>query len=532
MKKTLGILVLAFAVLMSIPWLVPHTGVLALVGFVPLLFADYLADKSGMRRFWIWHYLAFVLWNAFTTYWVCNATVGGGIFAVLANALQMSLVFGLFRFSKKKLPGVLPYILLAAMWIAWERQYFAAQISWPWLTLGNAFAGSTRTVQWYEWTGSLGGSLWIWAVNLSVFGLLVSIGEGRTAAWNKFRKAVTAAGAFLLLLGPIVTSAVIYGTREEKSEGRVDVLIAQPNFDPYQKFTSMTQAEQTSVLLDLYAPAMEEREGRVLLLAPETFTSDIILNNVAASPTWNRFQLFLRNHPGADLLFGASTYETFATRSAPSPLARPYGDGWIESRNSAFITDASGREEVFHKSKLVVGVEKMPYPRLLGKLDDALGGVMGRCVEQDSVSLLHLQDGTPLGCAICYESVYGEYCTDYVKAGAKFLTVITNDAWWGDTPGYRQHLNYSCLRAIELRRDIARCANTGISAFISQRGEILDSSQWWEQDLLQGNVNLNSEQTFFVRYGDITGRVCTLVFLLLALLCLVRTVSGVFRRER
>ena len=317
MKKTLGILVLAFAVLMSIPWLVPHTGVLALVGFVPLLFADYLADKSGMRRFWIWHYLAFVLWNAFTTYWVCNATVGGGIFAVLANALQMSLVFGLFRFSKKKLPGVLPYILLAAMWIAWERQYFAAQISWPWLTLGNAFAGSTRTVQWYEWTGSLGGSLWIWVVNLSVFGLLVSIGEGRTAAWNKFRKAVTAAGAFLLLLGPIVTSAVIYGTREEKSEGRVDVLIAQPNFDPYQKFTSMTQAEQTSVLLDLYAPAMEEREGRVLLLAPETFTSDIILNNVAASPTWNRFQLFLRNHPGADLLFGASTYETFATRSAP-----------------------------------------------------------------------------------------------------------------------------------------------------------------------------------------------------------------------
>ena len=142
-------------VLMSLPWLVPHTGFLALFGLVPLLLMEELAFRGGRRRFWLWHYGVFVLWNAATTFWVCNATVGGGIFAVLANALQMSVVFGIFHFSRRKLKGFLPYALLAALWIAWERWYFGTQISWPWLVLGNAFARSTRLVQWYEYTGTL-----------------------------------------------------------------------------------------------------------------------------------------------------------------------------------------------------------------------------------------------------------------------------------------------------------------------------------------------------------------------------------------
>ena len=104
------------------------------------------------------------------------------------------------------------------------------------------------------------------------------------------------------------------------------------------------------------------------------------------------------------------------------------------------------------------------------------------------------------------------------------MTIITNDAWWGNTPGYRQHLNFARLRAIELRRDIARCGNTGISAFIDQRGEILSQSDWWTRQVISGQINLNSEQTAFVRHGDIVGRVCTLVFLLLAAFLLVRLI--------
>ena len=121
-------LTIASAILMSIPYLIPHCGPFALIGLVPLLCMDRIATLGGTRRVWIYHYCCFVLWNAITTFWVCNATVGGGIFAIFANAFQMSLIFGLFRLSKKKFSGALPYIFLMVMWIAWERFYFDAEI--------------------------------------------------------------------------------------------------------------------------------------------------------------------------------------------------------------------------------------------------------------------------------------------------------------------------------------------------------------------------------------------------------------------
>ena len=114
MKTRLLILSLLSAVLLSLPWLVPHTGALALVGFVPLLVADWIADRERVKGFWLYALLTFVVWNALTTFWVCNATLGGGIFAIVANALQMALVWVIFRFSKRYLAGAVPYVLLVA----------------------------------------------------------------------------------------------------------------------------------------------------------------------------------------------------------------------------------------------------------------------------------------------------------------------------------------------------------------------------------------------------------------------------------
>ena len=171
-------------------------------------------------------------------------------------------------------------------------------------------------------------------------------------------------------------------------------------------------------------------------------------------------------------------------------------------------------------------MEKTPYPAIFCKIDDLLGGVMGRCIGQDEISLLNVRYGRgesiPVGCAVCYESVYGEYYTDYIRKGAKTMTIITNDAWWGNTPGYRQHLSYASLRAIETRRAIARCANTGISAIISPSGEIIQPTPWWEPAVIEGEIPLRDDITFFVLHGDITGRLCTFMFCLLLLALGVR----------
>ena len=527
-------LVLLFAVMMSVPYLIPHTGVLSLFGLIPLLCMERIATMLQKKRIWIYHYSAFVLWNAITTFWVCNATVGGGLFAVFANSLQMSVVFGLFRWSKRKLKGTLPYIFLAVTWIAWERFYFDAEISWPWLVLGNSFARTTWAVQWYEITGTLGGSLWVWACNLGLFGLMISLSDGSWWNFNIKAKSAAVTGYLAILILPFIVSGQIEKKYEDSMTApeMLQTVIIQPNIDPYNKFQALTQDQQNAIFLNQATEELSHRKNDttaspLLLLAPETFTGDIIVGQYDRSLTWRRFTSFLKDYPNVNLLFGASSYDYIRSSLKPSHTARKVGNGvWLESHNSALMTDGTERTEIFHKSKLVVAVEHTPYPAVFCRIDDMLGGVMGRCTGQEEISLLNIQstDGQsiPIGCAVCYESVYGEYYTDYIRKGARAMTIITNDAWWGDTPGYRQHLSYASLRAIETRRAIARCANTGISAIISPSGKIVSETGWWTPAVLEGSIPLRDDITFFVAHGDITGRLCTFLFVLLLLALLVR----------
>lgn len=558
MKKE-KILIWSLAVLsgllLSLPYLVPHCGFVALFAFIPLLCADRIATLSGFRRLWLPVWTAFLVWNTVTTFWVCNATVGGGITAIVLNSLQMLAVWGLYRLSRRSFNGSLPYIFFAAAWIAWEKAYFAVDISWPWLTLGNAFARSVYMVQWYDTLGSLGGSLWVWASNLLIFGLLTALSDGRWAGFgprgfNRKARLAYMLGLALTIFGPLAWSLVKWYTPDEVPQRKLDVLVAQPNIDPYHKFVQMSRREQDELLESQLIPALDEYKeqmfsdslwrGResvpgMLILAPETFTSYVFTNSPEESSTLNRFKNLLKDCPGVNMIVGASSYSIIASGDRPSHTARTYGDGlWIESHNSAIMIDGSGRNQFFHKNKLVVAVEMLPYPVVFDPIDRALGGVMGRCIGQGRVSNLDYvaedADGrtvkVPVGCAICYESVYGDYCRDYILKGAKALTIITNDAWWGDTPGYRQHLSYASLRAIETRRWIGRCGNTGISGLIDDKGRIVEKGPWWEKATLRFALPLKEEITPFVRYGDVTGRICTWTFILLLAAMIVKTLTG------
>ena len=511
---------LAFAALMSLPWLVPHTGWTALIGLLPLLVMERLATEYKVKRFWWWHYGTFVLWNAVTTWWIGEATVAGAVFAVLANALQMSVVFGSFRWVKRRTAGVLPYLYLVTAWIAWERYYLTgAQISWPWLVLGNAFADTTGLVQWYSVLGTLGGSLWIWSSNLALFGIMVALSDGRMARWNAKARVSAFTGALLTVFGPMIWSACL---RFQEEGTPLQVVIGQPNYDPYEKRGAVPREKQDHEFLSLLEKADWSQDRPTLALAPETFTRGVYTDAIPQHETFLRFQEFLRRHPQASILYGAIAYEPHLSHAAPDPCAYdlgPEADGrhrWIMAHNSAILTDTTGRYSIYHKSKLVVGTELTPYPALFIPLERFLlgGPVMGKDIGQKEISCLDMS-GVPIGTAVCYESVYGEFCTGYVRKGAQLIAVITNDAWWGDSPGYRQHLNYSRLRAIETRRWVARCGNTGVSAIIDPCGRILDRTPWWEPTILQGSVQLLQGESFFVRYGDMVGRVSVFLFLLL-----------------
>ena len=536
-NKTLALLMVLFTALISLPYLVPHLGFLSLVALVPLLCAERIATMVGKKRFFWWYFAAFLAFNLATTWWVCKATVGGGLFASFYSALFMSAIFAVFRVARKRFSGIVPYIFLAASWIAWERFNLThAQLSWPWLILGNAFGRSVSLVQWYEITGALGGSLWVWLSNIAVFSLLVSLSDGRWWRWNTKARVAAIVSTVLVTLGPAIASEIRFATYEERSDaGTLDVVLAQSNFDPWHKLHYTPQSEQNAQVIGLFEKHLHSRENSdslLLMLIPESFSSDIWLNDPEAAPTWRSFSALAASQANANLIFGASTHEAFRRASAPSPLARQMKDGtWYQSYNTAFITDGAAYTDHRNKCKLVVGAESTPYPKIFAPIDDMLGGLMGRCVPDRQARCFEIrgrgEDDRRLrtGVAICYESIYPELCKQYVDDGAQMLSVITNDGWWGDTPGYRQHFSYSRLRAIELRRDVARCANTGISGFINQRGDVVSQSGWWVPDVLESKVNLSSEKTFFATYGDIVGRVCTFVCLMLLALLIVKTIT-------
>ena len=164
----------------------------------------------------------------------------------------------------------------------------------------------------------------------------------------------------------------------------------------------------------------------------------------------------------------------------------------------------------------------LPYPdklAFLSELSIDLGGMVGSLGTQSTRSVFSIEGGgvAPI---VCYESVFGEYVAEYVQRGATLLGVITNDGWWGDTPGYRQHYSYSRLRAIETRRYLARAANTGISGFIDPRGKDLATLGWDMRGWLRATLHQRTDVTFSVRYGEYLGRIGSFISILLALVAL------------
>src|SRR5690606_32905513 len=175
------------------------------------------------------------------------------------------------------------------------------------------------------------------------------------------------------------------------------------------------------------------------------------------------------------IVSGATLLKHYAT-TPTSPTAREYNNtvAWYDVYNAAIMVNRHDSIPDYYKSKLVAGVEMMPFSNFLkpalGNTISQMGGTSGSLGYQNHREIFTSADGKfKVAQLICWESDFGEYVTDYVKKEANLLFIITSDEWWGDSPGFIQHLHYARLRAIENRRSIARSANTGVSCFINQR---------------------------------------------------------------
>lgn len=512
MSRKLAAAILA-AILLSVGWL-GLSGLPLLIAFVPLLWISDRAEAS--RRGWWsvfgWAALTFVLWNAMTVWWIWNATPVGPIAATLASTTLNMLAFMLFHTISKKASKALAYTTLVAAWITTEYWYTTGEFSWPWLILGNGFSHDVWAVQWYEYTGVFGGSLWVLLGNILLFETLRRPTRQRIAAL---------AGIVLL---PLAASVAIRCSWRQPDEGTVRVAILQPNVDCYDKFHGDEERQQRNIIDLLEATP---RDAQFILL-PETAVPGYywepalseFSGETAPGAFWQELADTLRSRcPEALLLTGANTLVRYEPDTQSPTARRNRLDGsYYDIFNTAVGLDSAGRVQLHHKGRLVIGVENTPtwIFDMLRFLVIDLGGTLGQ-IGKGTHGTAFDHAATQVGPAICYEGLYGDFYGDFVRRGAAFMAIISNDGWWGDTPGYRHLFTISRLRAVEHRRAIARSANTGMSGFIAADGSVGETLGWEERGILTADVPLNTRMTFYTRYGDYIARIAEYVLLLCVL---------------
>ncbi len=502
-RKRVLLYCLASAVLLSLPWY-GVTGMTLPVALVPLLMVSegYPAGRRGFRAMIKWAGGTMAVWAAATTWWVVYAAWIGAVMSVIISFTLFDGILVAYHWASKRVPRYVAYILLIAGWISMELLYTNGELSFPWLTLGNGFASDIALVQWYDTTGVFGGSLWVLLANVLFF-----------EAWRRKNKRTAIAGLAAVLI-PVCVSLVKYYTYRE--QGRPVVITAvQPNINPYTTRIRLSPEEQTDLMLRLAGQA--PRDASFVIFPESAVYETVVENSFEQDRNIRKFTRFIAAaYPNTMFITGASTRYYYMPGEKLSPTVRYDGrnDLYYDFYNTAIAMDSSGVVDVYHKARLVVGAERMPFFNLLKKMDFLvvdLGGVTGQ-LGYDPDRKVFTSDGVGIGAAICWEGVFGQYYSGFVKEGADVMAIISNDGWWENTQGHKQLFRLSQLRAIESRRAIARSANTGVSGFINQRGNAIEKVGWDVRAAVTATILTNDKLTFYTRYGDYIARISVLVF--------------------
>jgi apolipoprotein N-acyltransferase len=510
----------------------PHTGSftpLVFVALVPLLQLrkHLLSQAKYALALFLWTYLTFLFWNIGSTWWVANASLSGAVLAFSVNALLMTLVFLLWSRLERKSNIPYKFWLLIPLWLLFEFGHQRWDLSWPWLTLGNYFSIRTGWIQWYEWTGTLGGSAWVLFINISMFKVLEQYKEVR----KRNLQLILTIGT---LVFPIICSQLLLVFAiPTLSPKTLNAVVVQPNVDPYnEKFTAEASNEKfTDSILALANRHVTPNTD--LVLAPETaLPLSFLEDNLERFAFGQTLIQQVQKWQGVNLLIGASTAQLFDHKNSVASMPLPYEQRWFENYNSSLlltknqVASNAGPQTpkvnitYVHKSKLVPGVELIPFASYLPFLsaiaieNGGTSGTLGTETEPKIVNIkqmvksesgnaqLSKQQTIPIAPIICYESIYGDFVRKQVQQGAQLLCILTNDGWWGDTPGYKQHFGFARLRAIETRRWVLRSANTGTSGSIDPSGKIIKKTPYWVNIAFTQEVQLRTDQTFYVKHGD------------------------------
>ncbi len=505
-KYTLAGLSVISGILSGLAWTSWCSGLVLLVSFVPFfLIENYLYENP--KRFstnacFIYLLPGFVIFSIITMGWMRVASLTGAICVIMGLSFLMAFVTWLAHVARIRAGNTIGILAMITFWLTYEYASLNINIVSPWINLGNGLSKDILFIQWYEMTGTGGGSLWILSSNIFLTIFLVN------TITKKKKNFLYLIVWLTIIIIPSAFSIYRYNTIIPNNKNGSEIVIVQPNTDPYtEKFTIPFEVQLAKVM-DLAKSQISDKTDWVI--TPETTIDDPANLDALGDDKYIKiFQGLTLHNPAINIVTGLVTYKLYPEMKEPPTASARKTDAsglYYDHFNSAVRIDSGNSFEVYHKSKLVPGIE-MQFStgpgRLIARMLPYLGGTKwGYGMQEERVAFTHSSSGMKIAPVICYESVFGKFVTDYVKKGAQAIFIITNDGWWKNTNGYKQHLSFASLRAIETRRQVARSANTGVSCIIDIRGRRTMETRWWEKDVIKGEIYPETGITVYVKYGD------------------------------
>ncbi|MEO1021788.1 MAG: apolipoprotein N-acyltransferase [Bacteroidota bacterium] len=456
-------------------------------------------------------YIGFVTWNVITTYWLMMASVFAGIAAILANSAIMTIPIcvGIYV-SRTRSSPYLVSLLQAAAWVSYEYLHHHWDLAWPWLAIGNGWANHISLIQYISITGHLGVSFWVVLVAALTVQLIKSPSTARSLAV-----------VGMLIFFPLI-SMVMWSTKEVASNGGyTSATVIQPNHDSYQDLSGFESL--TAQISSLYSITDSIRtDSTQLIVWPENAIDRAI------SPNTVRTRRFIDSAQSwqAGFIMGSGFIQNYTPENQPTVVRGENRRGPFNVFNVALYVTDTGEFSTYKKAKLVPIVERFPFLPMLTRLDVYgwidWGSFAGFGRGNDSNNMEMDTFITPG--LVCYDSVYPSWVREFVSKEADFITIITNDGWWGNTSGHHQHFAYARLRAIEFDRWIVRSANNGISGVIDSKGNIHKKTDYWVRTGFNFNVPHSDSVTFYAQFGDWFSYLC--------LVLTAMTWPGMYVRDR
>ena len=479
------------------------TGFIASVAMVPFFF--FMKEKrvwEAMRG----GYIVGVIWAAGTLYWIGWATVIGLVGAMIWLGLPFAFFAGAQSWLEKRW-GMWSYAFAPLVWTCVEIVFSWGPMGFTWNSLANTQTYYPVLIQYASVTGQFGVTFWVVSLNVLFFFLF-------SHGWKKTQSSRLAAAILLMYVIPLGYGCWLFSHPQPRGD-ELKISLVQGNIDPYKKWSPAFIDSNFTVYHRLTAEAADF--GPNLVVWPET-----------AAPTYlrHRFRRLRQvksqlDSLGIPLLTGAPDYRR---RKGKKP----------EVYNSAFLIHPdSWRMEAYSKIHLVPFGEKVPLVGKFPVLYDLARKThldVGGFASGDSVVVFRLRPPSKRGVIrfstiICYESIFPYLVRRFIKGGARFLVIVTNDGWFGHTSGPYQHAQIAVLRAIENRTWIARCANTGISELIDPMGRIRSRTRFNEEAILSGTIETGGGDSLFVRYGNVS------IYLILILSAVVFTGTAFVKKK-